>query len=82
MGRKKNRCSVKSCNIVIKDGYTHCYMHRHCRARVLDVQAPDSPMINIPFYRKFYCEECGTNSYNKHYIESCPYCGRLTEEVT
>lgn len=81
MGKKKNRCRLKSCNVVIKPEYTHCYAHRRCRSQLLDTPTEVSSLpVVLSKYKRFYCEECGTVLHSMSY-QDCQYCGRATEEV-
>lgn len=75
--RKANRCRIKSCNIVIREGYTFCYMHRYS-AFTTNV-APPSSELNL---RRFYCDGCGQSFRSLIVATDCRFCGGKLEEVS
>jgi hypothetical protein len=81
MAKKKNRCRIKSCNVVIKEEYFFCFMHRRCSLHTVEKQ-PTGSTTPIQSLRRFYClSGCG-QSFRAAHASSCRYCGGTIEEVT
>lgn len=71
MGKKKNRCAISSCGLVIDNQYTFCYMHRMCSLKT---------QIQKELLKNFFCDRCGQVTQAKFYTH-CKWCGGITEEV-
>lgn len=76
--KKKNRCRLKSCNVVIKDEFLFCYMHRKLTLKSLGVQTVT--VQPIPRLNRYFCDSCG-QSIRALCLKDCTYCGGKTEEV-
>lgn len=76
--KKKNRCRLKSCNVVIKDEYVFCFMHR--KLTLKSIESQPVTVQCIPRQQRYFCESCGSSSRGS-YRETCMYCGGILEEV-
>lgn len=65
---------MKGCNVVIADGYTHCYHHRNWPAGELAREIPK------PKHKRYFCDACGTVSHALSYTD-CKMCGHQTEAL-
>jgi hypothetical protein len=78
--KKKHRCVVPGCGLVIKQEFLYCYAHRK-RGTFEFTETKPGVSPPTPKLKVFFCEKCGDNSHSAHLLLHCMRCGNRLEEV-